>query len=196
MKITKLFTLFAILTGISSVALAKTEGNYFSGSIIYNRASLNQGSSGTNDINYKDTANAAGFGVAYKRAFNYNNIFIAPGVFAEKNNLKSTVGSTTVNIKNRYGFKADLGYDLENDLAIYLTGGLSFLSYKTTNDAGKESDNARSSWFYGAGIRQDYSENVSFDLEYNTQSFSALTMSSHKVKVDDNTVKIGLNYKF
>ncbi|MDX2083402.1 MAG: outer membrane beta-barrel protein [Rickettsiales bacterium] len=176
---------------LTSSALAKTEGNYASANLLYNRTSFNY----QNESN--KTSNGAGIGFGYKYAFNFDKIFIAPGVFVEKNNINSDVGPDKINIKNRYGFKADLGYDLEDNLSVYLVGGLSFLNYRTSSEFdGSLSNRSKSSLFYGAGISHDYSKNISFSLEYNTQSLSLKDRAGDKIKTDNNTVKIGLNYKF
>lgn len=188
-KMKKTLLITALLLSAASTSFAKTEGNYGSVGVLFNRASLNQGTT-------NDSINNAGVALGYKHAINFNNAFIAPGVFWENNNLKSNIGTTNVNLKNRYGFKVDLGYDLEDDLAVYLTGGLSFLNVETANASGKKSSSAKSDFFYGVGISHDYSKKVTFSLEYNTQDFDLKVASGSKIKVTDNIVKVGLNYKF
>lgn len=189
----KKFLLLTIVAAtISTTSFAKTEGDYLSVAVLYNRADFSVNSS------TQKTTNGGGMALGYKHAFSFGKVFVAPGVFAENNNLKvALVDGTNVNIKNRYGFKADIGVDLEDDLAIYFVSGVSFLNYSVENSTSKNSGHGRSDFFYGAGISHDYSQNVSFSLEYNTQSFNVKdSTKSTKVKVDNNIVKIGLNYKF
>lgn len=189
----KLLITSAVLAIISSSAFAKTEGNIATLSAIYNRTTLSTSQSGGSS---EKATNGGGFGIGYKYAFNQNGFFLAPGIFFEKNNIETSIGSDNINIQNRYGFKADLGYDLEDDLAIYVTGGVSFFKYTSGNATGSLSERSRSNTFYGMGLSHDYSEKVTFNLEYNTESLSLKTINSGKLGTDHNTVKVGISYKF
>lgn len=130
---------------------------------------------------------AAGVGVAYKYAFNYNNIFFAPGVFFDYNNLETggNSGRDTLHrmaIKKRYGVSADLGYDVTDRIAPYITGGLSEVRYQAENwrtvsgvtTSALKTDTV-SDWYYGAGLKIKLSDSFSLVTEYNTQRFDAKT---------------------
>ncbi len=178
-----------------SSAFAKTEGNYGSVAVLYNRIELGQLTSTSNTTK---TTNSAGMGLGYKHAFNFDGIFVAPGVFGERTNIKSSINDVDeVNLKYRYGFRADVGYDIEDDLAVYLTGGLAFMNTKTVTQEGTISHRTKSAPFYGVGISHEYSKKTSFFLEYQTQTYSlAAAGESNRIKVDNNIVKVGMSYKF
>ncbi len=184
-------------------AFSKTEGNYVSGSVLYNKTKVKQDETvevfgGNTRVIHRDArSDSAGVGIAYRYAFNHNGFFLAPGIFAEKNNSKSLIGSSSLNIQNRYGLKADLGYDLEDDLAIYVVGGVSYLKYRLSDSLESRSSNASNSFFYGIGLSHDYSNRVSFNIEYNTQKFKINGLEGdEKIRINNDVVKIGLAYKF
>ncbi len=190
--ITSLVAIFA-----APQAFAKTEGNYASADVLYNRGKFSERQSNGSYI--KSNSDDAGWGLSYKHAFNRDKTFVAPGVFGEINNSKVNVNDTartTIDLRNRYGLVVNAGYDLEDDLAAYLVGGWSFFNYKSNNNNGEVIHHGTSSWFYGVGLRADYSERVSFSLEYNTQTAHIKGASVSKSEVDYDTVKLGLNYKF
>lgn len=71
------------------------------------------------------------FGLNAKYAVNFNNVFIAPGIFAYFNITKdkeSGYGYTfNRSVKNCYGIKADLGYDLTDKFVLYATGSFAIV---------------------------------------------------------------------
>lgn len=190
--ITSLVTIFA-----TSSASAKTEGHSASLDLLATKAHFRFKNNGADT--FKDRA-AGGLGIGYKYAFNFDGVFLRPGVFLEKNNLeyKSTFATVpSVNINNRYGAKVDVGYDIDKDLSVYVVGGVSFLNYDVTTASTKKSSSSKSDLFYGIGISHDYSEKVAFNLEYNTQSFNLKQSNGGtKIPVDLSVIKIGMNYKF
>jgi opacity protein-like surface antigen len=186
----KLLAVVSIATTIiSSSVFAKTEGHYVGVDLLNTRVSIDRSSS--------DRDNDYGVGVNYKHAFNYDGLFVAPGVFAEKNNT-SVPGISNINIKNRYGFKADLGYDLDQNLSIYVTGGLALLNYRVNDSSESFAHRAKADYFTGAGISHKYSDTVTLNLEFNTQKFNlkSKTTSIADINVDMNTIKAGVSYNF
>ncbi len=220
MKVNKLFlSALLILTFSGASAFAKTEGSYAGFDLlkskskfkeIYSYSNVSQEVSGSGEGSKNSNSNF-GLGLNYKYAFNFKGAFIAPGVVYEHHN-NNNKGDNGVNlkIKDRYALKADVGYDVTDKIAPYLTTGYSVISYSAKNyfDNGDGAvtaslKNNHGDWFYGAGLKYDYSEKLSFSLEYNTQSFAA------KTKVPDNdynykgvyktkfeVFKAGLAYRF
>jgi len=162
------------------------------------------------------TDNSYGLGLTYKYAFNFDNFFIAPGVFFEQNNNQTVGGTdgslTRLQIKNRYGIRSDFGYDIGR-FAPYLTIGYAEVSYKSRSGGFDINNNRVSSIknavngniFYGAGLKFNLTSSLSLNTEYNFQkvatktSLSPLTLDyaakvAFRARMD--TVKVGLYYKF
>ncbi len=165
--------------------------------------------------------NDIGLGVDYKYAFNFDRVFIAPGFFYEQNNTKVGGSGVTdssdfannnkLKISNRYGVKADLGYDLTDRFSPYITGGYSRIGYTATNAITRNfvtTPSSKSStvgdWFCGVGLKYRYSNTLSFGAEYNTQAFTVQTnvaynnniaySGAYKTKL--SVMKLGAFYNF
>ena len=183
-KIIAITSTFAVLAAAS--ASAKTEGNYLG--IDLHRAvteshydTRTTGATNTIDKRYDQNL---GFGLSYKYAFNFDKIFVAPGVFFERigTNAKIATGENNddhyFQVKNRYGVKLDIGYDIKDDFAVYLTGGLSYTGYKTNHSDATGTGipetfaGSKPGFLYGFGAIQKISDNVSIGAEYNTQALA------------------------
>ncbi len=215
---------------ISSPAFATTAGQYVGVDYLRTNAKFRERNNEVPRTAYGIANNSDGFGLNYKYAVNYGGFFAAPGVFFEKNNAKVNfnmpgysdveprVDFKSVKVKERYGIKLDLGYDLTHDVSPYVTGGYAISDYSTVNgiasysiprnDRSGKLDKSQGNWFYGVGLKVDYNENVAFNLEYDIQKFSAKTdvlknampgnnpdlKSKFDVKL--GVMKIGVSYKF
>lgn len=214
----------------NSMSEMKTQGHYVGFDIVGIRGRYNEDSSRLKSGKQIDTSESAvtdtggGVGLNYKYAFNFNNVFIAPGVFAEW--LAMEINSSDkhhgfraqeaeANIKSRHGALVNIGYDVNDYLSPYLMAGYSWVNYKTKNfyytsiatQSALESSMARSG-IYGAGLKFNYDQDVSFNIEFNTQKFNAKTSTDVPVNVDRdrnyvaqylirlNTLKLGIAYKF
>lgn len=207
----------------------RTQGNYVGFDVILNKISFYQrytlpdeGIFQENDV--KPTSHGYGFGanLNYKYAFNYKKWFFAPGIFYER--LKSdayptreaysarSVGFGGINIRDRYGVFANLGYDVNHIFSPYVVVGYSAVKYNTRNGiaafkiAESRIDTAKS-MLYGLGTRLKYNDSVAFNLEFNTQRFHAKQVSIyHDVRVPNgffsryvvrlSSLKVGMDYKF
>ena len=198
----KLLTAASIAAVISaSSAFAKTEGNYVGLDLL--RSHVKHKYVVSDGSQYKDfNDSAAGFGLNYKYAFNKDNFFVAPGVFAEKIGTKATkmkdIDKTRLNY--RYGVKADIGYDVTDGLAVYFTNGLSSTNYSVAfSDDGKKSGN-KLGYFYGFGLSYNVSKEATINLEYNAQSMDLnapnIQEGSVKAETDLSVMKIGVSYHF
>lgn len=153
-----------------------------------------------------------GGGVSYKYAFNFDDFFIAPGIFFEKNNTTASADQPKnlerIDINQRLGVKSDLGYDINKWFAPYLTGGYDRVSYTTQNysNSGGTKSYVKSShawdWYYGAGLKIRLNDNFAFNFEYNRESFLAKTYVVNTIsyvgyyKTTLNIYKAGLSYNF
>ncbi len=216
----------ALLKKISASEI-KTQGHYLGVSGILNE--LNYHEEYTTFYTSKETikpsssGNGAGIGVGYKYALNFEDFFIAPGFFYEKLNTsvdgsKKAYGEilsplVRVDIKNRYGFVADVGYDFNKFISPYVTVGYSWTKYQTkngipvgdgTSQIGIEKSTT-GSYVYGIGVKTSYNKNISFNFELQTQSLNLKTnlniplndfgaQSNYKGRL--NTVKLGAFYNF
>lgn len=199
----KLAALSVLAALVSTSAYAKTEGNYVDISVLRSSMKLKE-----NDSFNKDTDSSFGFGTSYKYAVNFNNFFIAPGVFFDRLGSESKQSSAIagtedvpvsssstgeISLNNRYGVKLDVGYDVNEQFAFYGTGGLSYVSYKVKNSAGQAdltadpvvassvsaSKSGRdSSPFIGAGFVYKINKDFALMTEYTMQNLSLKTGSA------------------
>jgi len=221
-KILSVITTVSALVASSS-ALAKTEGNYVSFDVLRNKAShktsntgfYGDGEVGVNTVessagqdSYNDSA--FGYGVTYKHAFNFNNVFIAPSVFFEKTNtVAKDSGNDQVKINSRHGAKIDLGYDVNDALAFYVTYGTAVVDYEVNyrlsglgNDQGKASSSVS-----GVGLNYSFAKNLSVNFEFNRQNVNINSrffgagetvagIDEYKTKTRITSYKVGLAYNF
>jgi opacity protein-like surface antigen len=209
-----------------SASKIKTQGHYFGVSGILNELNYHEENStfysSKESFKPSSSGNGTGIGFGYKYALNFDDFFIAPGFFYEKLNT-SVKGSrkaygeyydlTKADIKDRYGFVADVGYDFNKFISPYVTVGYSWTKYQTkngipvddgTSQIGIEKSTA-GSYVYGLGVKTSYNQNISFNFELQTQSLNLKTNTD--ISVNDfgykanykgrlNTVKLGAFYNF
>ena len=208
-KITKIVlasTMFAATVSAGSQALAKTEGSYLEANVLQART---QNQWIDFDQSAKKNSSATGYGLAYKYAFNYNDFFLAPGVFydhigSDTKLVQADTSSGTLSVKDRYGAKLDLGYDITDQFAIYGTVGVASVSYDIKFDnllvLAHQTGN-KTAAIGGVGFAYHVHKNVTLSLEYNRQKAlniainnSALLQENFKATVD--TMKFGVAYHF
>lgn len=206
----------------SQAALAKTQGSYLGMDAIstkttfYTRQNITETPYDVNQVP-SHSHTSYGFGLNYKYALNFNDFFIAPGLILEQNSVGGSrvdgIDEERIQVRNRYGVKADIGYDISKTIAPYLTIGYAEVSYKTRG-SGVDVDgnlftavnNGQSgNWFGGAGVKLDIGNNFALNLEYNYQRIKAnttippqstfyLDKTSFMTRLD--IVKLGLSYNF
>jgi len=212
-----------------SVSEMKTQGHYIGLDVIGMQGKFSEDSSKIkkgkriNTSKATNTDNGGGVGLNYKYAFNFNDVFIAPGIFVEGlgmeiNGSESANGSdaqyNAVSIKSRHGAFVDVGYDVNCYLSPYVMAGYSWVHYRTKNGYGNATtmqtaleQSMVGSGIYGAGLKLNYDKNVSFNIEINTQKFN--TKTNTKVPLNTsakqyiavfptrlNSLKLGIYYKF
>ena len=180
------------LTLATSPALAKTEGNYVGIDIL-------QSSVKHKYFDESDKDKSTGFGLNYKYAFNFDKIFLAPGVFTEKLGLKTRNKidqNATISTNYRHGVKLDLGYDITDNFSAYFTNGFASFDYKLDDNDGYSESKSIISYFYGAGLSYKILKNMAMNLEYNTQSPNFTNTYDVKLKSNAQIAKIGISYNF
>jgi outer membrane immunogenic protein len=111
----------------------------------------------------------------------------------------NVAGAPLVNSKvNYFGTaRARLGYAVDR-VMVYGTGGLAW-AHNRANDGLVQDDQSQVGWTGGAGIEYAFAPNWSTKIEwlyadYGNKNY-ALTVPT-RVDLTDNTVKLGLNYRF
>ncbi len=194
-----------------SSSYAKTEGSYV-GLSIHKVAveHINQDRTGASGFTDKYGNNKVNLGLDYKYAINVaDKIFIAPGAFYERIGTKSTdrggFGNVnTVRFNNRFGAKLDIGYDVNDNTAVYFTNGLSHMNYKINiQNAGAGdavvTNEGLTAYFWGFGLMSHVNENVTLGVEYNAQDFKTSllgTQAGMRIKNDIDLYKINVAYHF
>lgn len=206
----KFLAIASLVLALSSTSVfAKTEGSYAGIDILRSDTKIKykgdysvngSGISGTEG----NTASDSGYGLGahYKYASRLgDDTYIAPGVFIEANNLNANDNNNSkIQIKNRAGVGVDLGYDIDNNLSVYATGGASLLHYTANVQPNAVNTDRKTGykpgWYYGVGLLHNYSKNVATSLEFTTQSVDLKVPYSNQVKNDLRVVKLGVAYRF
>jgi opacity protein-like surface antigen len=196
----KLILITAIIAAVSSSAFAKTQGNSVEFGILRSSSENEYILNGVSQSYYgKFEDSSFGAFLGYKHAFNFNNVFIAPGVFFDYLGLEAKDrDGDTVSSNYRYGVKLDIGYDITDSVAAYVTGGFSNVAYevnwKSINE--KKSD-SESDYLIGGGISYKISKDWGMNLEYNVQDLEYYTPeNSDKIGVKIAVAKLGISYNF
>ncbi len=209
-----LITTSILATLVTSSAFAKTEGNIVGVNLL--RASATNEyqkteATASNYASFKDSSTGAG--VSYKYAFNFDQIFVAPGVFFDQLSLKAKdQDDDTVSASHRYGAKVDVGYDITDNFSAYVTGGLANMSYKVdwkSIDMKKSIEEvasskinisgSKTSALVGIGLSYKVSKDITLGFEYNSQTPTFKTPDNggiNEVKSKIRVAQIGVAYNF
>lgn len=210
------FTFSLFLIFVSNLALAKTSGHVISLDLLRTQTSFEE------KTGYYKPPYVAGrasnesyrYGFSYGYAFSVKEIFLAPKVFFENNNVRSTITESeseipndnrSILLKNRYGLALDVGLDITESLAPYLTLGLAKLSYETairdnvSEDVFVKKSN-KIGGFFGAGLKLKINKDFAVHFEWQSQrGFVAQVNSpadSGGFDVKTNIMKLGFGYYF
>lgn len=189
----KSLMLLSIIASLASAnAYAKTEGNYAGFSILRSsQVSIGDG---------KFDDSSIGFGLDYNHALNFNNFFVAPGVFAEKIGTKAKDSDgDNVSLDYRYGAKVNIGYDVVDNFAVYFTNGLVATAGKVDwKSIGEKKSSTELDYFYGAGFTFKVNKDIAVNLEYNAQksNFSTPYDNLEKAEAKLSMFKLGVSYNF
>ncbi len=215
-KIIAIVSTLSVLASAS--AFAKTEGNYIGFDL--HRANMRKtevNRTTPSSLPQHEEVTKTGVGISYKHAFNLNNgIFIAPGAFFERIGTKDFGNEDSFGgddrrtpyftIKNRYGIKTDFGYDFNDNVAGYVTVGVSRTGYKValadSHDAANsptQNNKSKLAMLYGFGLTSKVNDDITLGFEYNTQRFSVQNhdqLSDIRTKIVLDVYKVTLGYHF
>jgi len=189
---------------ISSIASAENK-NQFSISIINSKIENDYKST---TLNQPTAYDSDGSSISFALNYGYkielpNNLFVTPGVFYDNiNNLaKESSPADKEKINYRYGLKADLGYNVLDNLAVFGSLGLATVKYdidwQSNNPFSKSGDDT--SLVYGAGLSYDVTKDIFVTAEYNFQSVELEANTSTNNQHYDSDIevfKLGIGYQF
>jgi opacity protein-like surface antigen len=214
----KLFVISFLAASVFNIsAFAKTQGSYVGLDLLNTKVKFferftNSSHPESTDRKPSFSHSDYGAGLHYNYAVNLNGLFIAPGLILEFNN-STTNGHgekqdlQRLKISNRYGVKLDVGVDITDVIAPYLTGGYVAIRHNSREYYNSVNTNSRSAtsmnWFYGAGIKFNCNKLTSVNVEYNTQNFDVRNfVQGNTVQLDSryrtrmDVLKFGLSYRF
>jgi hypothetical protein len=182
---------------VSSPAFARTEGNQVGLSLLKTDTSRLVENSQSDNI---------GVGIDYKYAFNFDRVFVAPGIFYDYNrvdastyNAGSTTNTTQLKIHDSYGVKVNIGYDINDKWAAFVIGGLSNSDVSGGQNHNKNLNTgtkAERGLVYGVGAK--YAINDMFDLNLGLERTNYDSGSGAATVVNNSysVVRVGTILKF
>lgn len=200
----KLIIMVSTLCFISNSAFAKTQGNYLGIYSMLVKVSHKDQSNSMHNI-AKDSTRKVRLGFNYQHAFNFNGIFIAPEVFLDAIESASREESDKIDINTRYGIKANIGYDVNDNFSPYFTFGRGVVEYSSVKSDFNESfeyiENKKTgsvaSNIYGIGVNFHIHDSLSANIEYNKQNLDLDQGPDFgKFKSSIDSLKFGVAYHF
>ncbi len=154
------------------------------------------------------TSVGAGVTVGYKKSF--NQFFVAPELFYDYLNSSThdyyynnpRFKQDSLELRSRYGAKANLGYNFTEKFSAYATYGLASIDHVDNFPSATSVSRSQGKWktaaIYGLGAVFNINENWGIKAEFNTQRFNVPYSYDAGVmsKVRLNVLKTGLVYSF
>jgi len=143
-----------------------------------------------------------------------NKIFIAPEIFYDQlnnftkdyfyNDPYNKSAKDGIAFNSRYGFKMNLGYNINDKLSSYINVGVSKVNYKFKYESIEfTQEKFKTSPIFGIGASFKLNKNIALRGEYNHQHFNMRygvypsdngSVARSKVRID--AIKIGILYSF
>lgn len=179
---------------------AKTSGDYYSYDLY--------GSQDEEDrSNIDRSAVKSGVEASYKHVIPVGqSLFVAPGVNYQRSstltsiNQAATTQQQQLSVQNKYGVKFDVGYDVNNYLSPYVTGGMNYgvnavynSNAKLTDPLNEALSSTKSGYYYGVGTVTNVNKDLNVGLEYNVQNPRNLG-AQNPARVD--VYKLNASFKF
>jgi opacity protein-like surface antigen len=152
------------------------------------------------------TSVGAGLSAGYKKSFD-SGVFVAPELFYDYLNSSTKdyyynnalYQQDSLELRSRYGAKANLGYNFNDKFSAYATYGLAAIDHVDNFPTVPESQGKwKTAAIYGIGAVFNFNENWGIRAEFNTQRFNVPYSYDAGVtsKVRLNVLKTGLVYSF
>jgi opacity protein-like surface antigen len=194
----KLILITALLSSISSISFAKTEGSQIGFDLTHVNATYQPKVDGyQTDSNFKESK--MGYGINFQHAFSLDNVFLAPELFVEKLGTKAVDEvSDSVTLNHRYGAKLNIGYDISDQFAIFGNLGATMVNYEVNwNSAGEKEEANKFAGIVGVGASYAVTKNVILSLKADFQKLDLDTPHNDvKVETEIFTTKLGIAYRF
>ena len=181
---------------------AITKGNYLEISLINSNLRVRH------EINnsIKSRNNSQSFGAKYSYAFNYKNLYIAPGIFYDYNQAKINLeynsfpvdyydngyAYQSYQLTNSYGVKLKIGYDVTNRFSTFVNAGFQNSEYNQENYANNEPNFNRKrsdkveGYILGIGLKYSLLKNIDIITSYEA---TALSLKLNDLNDNDNYKK-------
>ena len=219
----KLLLVSSLIAIISTSSVnAKTQGSYLGIEALRTSADVEtKKTAGTNTDRYfnnESKNSSTGFGVNYKYAINFNNFFVAPGLFYNHVGIdaevddKANLYTQNVKVNNFYGAKVDLGFDISEKFAVYAPVGVGIANYEietkdylnAANYLNTKTTGRSAGLVYGIGFAFYPIEQMAINFEYNRSNLSLETggdvalFGTAELEAQTNLdfMKIGVSYRF
>jgi len=211
--------IFIIFITISSGANARTVGNYIGIDLIQTTLRFSSDKKFTDktiNSGFTNPVAKTSYGFQYGYAVNILGLFVAPTLIYEFNDARNLFNRTAqyaevrkdhygkgfAKIKERYGAKLNIGYDITNNLGVYGLVGYAVNNYSSYNSIyydkyyqeGKLSENPwattngkKTAPFFGGGLKIKIYNYWSINAEYNFTKFKIKTNAKTQ-QINDNTV--------
>lgn len=175
-----LITAFVIGIMLPGIANSKTEGSYFAVNAI------------VSEVKYFDQKEySPGFGLSYKYSINYNNFFIAPGVYFNNNQAKTSKSVNSKTLDYSYGTRVDFGYDVSDKIALFTSVGFQS-NHNITRLYEVEKKSDEDYLTYGVGLRYFLKDNV--DLVFAV--YDILDQKELSTDFDKKIFSAGISFNF
>ncbi len=170
---------------ISSMAFAKTEGNYVGVDLLATKF--------REAFDKKESGLDVGLGVNYKYAINFNNFFIAPGVYFDYNNADVSNNANKAELDYSYGTKVDLGYDITDKIATFVSIGYKEARITSSENNIDVASQTEGLITYGVGAKYALNDNLDLGLSY---EYGDYIDDNIKSSLNIDVVRLGVAYKF
>ena len=156
--------------------------------------------------NTRDKSNGFGINAGYKFNIASSKAFVAPEIFYEYINNKAedffagfdpgTSGLDTLTIKDRFGAKVNLGYEVNEKFSLFVNAGVTKVKYGV-HFKNKSAVTYETAMIYGLGASYNITNNVALKLSYDKQNFNAKYFyEGSRDTIRLNVLKVGVAYNF
>lgn len=207
----KTLSLVAVAASLIFLSQANAkDGVYVGADLVTSNAKFKYASTGSSGSSAQKKVDGTSFGagvtVGYKRSFN-SGAFIAPELFYDYLNSSTQdyyynnprYKQDSLELRSRYGAKANLGYNFSDKFSAYATYGLAAVDHVDNFPTRPSSQGKwKTAAIYGFGAVFNINENWGIKAEFNTQRFNVPYSYDAGVmsKVRLNVLKTGLVYSF
>jgi outer membrane protein W len=207
----KLLVTSLIFTSLSAASASAKDGAYIgfdlnANNVKYKNRDVVNGSGGDNHSRVDHSAMGFGLNAGYK--FSFDKAFVAPEVFYDYFNNSSYDTDYAVNInskkndsielRDRYGAKVNLGYNINDKFGVFTNLGISKLNYvQNSTSISRSHSSSDVTAIYGLGFFYNINDSWTAKLSVDRQSVRLATAyAGLTYRTTVHTAKLGLAYNF